>query len=276
MNHPYVGISVQIPTKHHKGAAIQQGFAEVLDISCEEVAVDTDLLGTFAGEIERTDTPFNTALKKIELLPDAPYLIASEGSIGNDPDMPFFISDVEMLLFKDRAADLLIAQAYKSFDIKTARIELKPGDSYDEFLSKADFPRHSLIAKSPQLELQKPIKGIKEKGELARAISTVFKNSETVILESDLRAHHSPSRMANIQIAANKLALRIATLCPACATPGFGLKEYARGVICVECKRANSEAISQEILGCIRCEWEELGKIINKEITPDKCIWCNP
>ena len=50
-------------TKHDKGQLIAPCFDEILAMRVEEVLVDTDLLGTFSGEIERVGTPLETAIK---------------------------------------------------------------------------------------------------------------------------------------------------------------------------------------------------------------------
>ena len=54
-------------TKHDKGRLITPHFDEILSMRVEEVLVDTDLLGTFSGEIERVGTPLETAIKKARL-----------------------------------------------------------------------------------------------------------------------------------------------------------------------------------------------------------------
>ena len=279
MQHPYHGIKIVLPTKHNKGGAIRTGFRNILKVEIEEFEFDTDQLGTFSGEVERKDTPKNTALRKLEIgaqLSGAKYAIASEGSIGNDPVIPFAVSDIEILVFKDFERDLVILETLRSFEIKAGRVELLPGHNYEDFLIQADFPNHSVIAKTEDINATAPIKGINNKTELDAAIKSLFKVAPKVILESDFRANQSPSRMANIEKLASKLATRLANLCRNCSTPGFGEISYETGVICTECKRLNPDAIRAETRSCIKCDETEAGKVINNELTPDKCIWCNP
>ena len=72
-------------TKHDKGKLVAQPFKDILDMTVQEVLVDTDVLGTFAGEIERVGTPQETTVKKAQLGIEAtgnPYALASEGSVG--------------------------------------------------------------------------------------------------------------------------------------------------------------------------------------------------
>jgi hypothetical protein len=274
--HPYHGIKIAIPTKHGKGTVIERALREFLDVSIEEVEVDTDLLGTFSGEVERIDSPFETALKKIDLLEGYDFVIASEGSIGPDSAIPFLISDIELLVFKELKKNIVIKESHKSYEIKAFSQLITSNSDLEDFLSKSDFPNHSLIVKSKDHSLLSPIKGINNKSDLDSAIKIHLKVSSEVVIESDLRANQSPSRMQNIYKTAQKLGKRIATLCPICNSPGFGLKGYKKGVICLSCNVLNPDALSMEILGCVKCEHEENGAAINKEITPDKCIWCNP
>lgn len=277
--HPYDGAQVVLPTLHGKEAAFAPAFKSILNINVTAISLNTDLLGTFSGEIERVDDPLTTAIKKTELAKiegHSPYFLASEGSIGNHPSIPFLISDTELAIFRDSEKDLTIQAVHTSFDIKAHRIEILPSQEIDDFLAKADFPHHALIAKGKDLSVAPPIKGIRDLRELSRAIETIAQKSPTIILENDFRAHQSPSRMANIAMAAEKLALRVAELCPSCGCPGFGVVDIERGVRCEECGGLNEEAPRQEILGCYRCPERVSGKVINDHLPAERCLFCNP
>ena len=65
--HPYAGKSAVLATLHKKGNLIAPEFAKILKMSVEEVAIDTDSLGTFSGEIERIGSAKEIALKKARL-----------------------------------------------------------------------------------------------------------------------------------------------------------------------------------------------------------------
>jgi hypothetical protein len=68
-------------TKHDKTKLVAQPFNDVLAMRVQEVIVDTDVFGTFTGEIERVGTPLETAVKKAQLgikTTGNPYAIASE------------------------------------------------------------------------------------------------------------------------------------------------------------------------------------------------------
>ena len=274
--HPYSGIQIAMPTKHGKASVINKAFNHYFPVEIIEVNADTDSLGTFAGEVERIDPPLETAIKNHKLVTGYEYTITSEGSIGSDHSIPFLISDYEILVFKDHKKDITIREAHRSFEIKAFKKEIFLGENIEETLKQYDFPNHSVIVKAPEAGLILPFKGLKDLDAVNKAIEEVAKVSRRIVIESDLRANHSPSRMENIYVTAQKLAKRINTLCSTCYTPGFGVKSYEKGVNCSYCKRLNPNVVKVEILGCVNCDLELKGKEINKEIAPDKCIWCNP
>lgn len=78
-------------------------------MGCIGVEIDTDAFGTFSGEIERKDGVRETLRKKIrktaELCREATLFLASEGSFGPHPYIPFINSDMEALLFWDRESN---------------------------------------------------------------------------------------------------------------------------------------------------------------------------
>ena len=252
-----------------------------LNISISELPLDTDALGTFSGEIERTAPPLETAIKKAELGLDATGLnlgISSEGSIGADPLIPWVQCDFELAVFVDRDENLVISESYKSNKIQAASITARPGDDLSIFLTRADFPRHGLIVRSMSRETSKAEKGIHDISSLHNAIEELADLSTThqVVIESDFRALHSPSRQKNIEQVALRLASRVESRCPNCSTPGWGRIDYLRGVNCLQCGDENPDAIHAEILGCYRCELRETGKIIREFLDPSRCDFCNP
>jgi len=42
-----------MPTKHEKAKLVNKYFNDILALHVQEVVVDTDVFGTFSGEIER-------------------------------------------------------------------------------------------------------------------------------------------------------------------------------------------------------------------------------
>jgi hypothetical protein len=267
-----------MPTKHDKARLVTKHFNEILGMQVQEVVVDTDVFGTFSGEIERAGTPLETAIKKaragIETTGN-PFAIASEGSVGPDPVFGLINANIETMVFVDDELDIQVHETLKSNEI-TAFTTTTSKMDLGVFLKKADFPSHALIVKPHHGT--GAIKGVRDLVGLEEAIrkSRDASSDGEAIIESDLRAMCSPSRQKNISAVALKLVHRLSTTCPDCQTPGWGLKSYIRGVECSECGEFSEDAISREIKGCFKCEYTALGAVINVTLDPSRCMSCNP
>ena len=277
--HPYSGKSVALATLHEKGALIAPAFKEILQMVVEEVAIDTDSLGTFSGEIERVGSAKETALRKARLGMEASGSmrgLASEGSIGPDFFIPFIQSDVEIITFIDDELGIELVESYRSTEITAHTITIDSAVDLSEFLKKADFPHHKLIVRTSQKPITFCRKGIATEESLHSAITEGLQQVPSLVIESDLRAHCSPSRGKNIAAAAEKLARRLRELCPECAAPGWGVVGYEKGLACAECGEISDDALKSEILGCTRCSFKQEGKTLAEVIDPSRCNLCNP
>jgi len=275
--HPYSGITAAFATKHLKEKIIAPIFSQ-LEIEISVAKVDTDLLGTFSGEIPRVGTSREVVLKKARQgisTTGLTYALASEGSIGPDAIAPFIISDIECIAWIDETRNIEIVEFYRSFDIVAARTIVSIEDSLDNFLLQADFPRHSLIARAEN-DSGQIYKGINTLEELQTSLNTLAKESNKFIIESDLRAHHSPSRRRNIAQVAKILFTRISNLCSKCQTPGWGPIGNLYGLSCIECENFEERAVSGKVLGCACCEYKEEVFSDKKFIEPAECGVCNP
>lgn len=279
--HPYFQKEIALTTKHEKLKLIKPAFDEYIGCNIFEANLDTDQLGTFSGEIERVASPRETAIQKARLgmnLTGSPIGIASEGSVGPDPMVPFIHSDIEHLVLVDDENEIVISEVYRSFEITAATITATSKTDLTDFLIKADFPAHRLIVRSSNKSENFCIKAIAEHGDLIEAIERASRNSPEgfVIVESDLRAMHSPSRQRNIAEVARLLATRVSHLCPSCQLPGWGRVGYEKGLYCSECGLDNPSAIRQEMLGCVKCDHVALGIVVASKLDPAQCDFCNP
>lgn len=276
----YRGADIAFPTLHRKGGLAAEAFHKTLGMNVIEIALDTDQFGTFAGEIERTLSPIECARAKIQLglsTNSFRYAIASEGTIGADPVVPFLNSDIETVVFFDAINNLEIKHTHRSFEIVAASIEYTFTTDLDEFLQKADFPHHRLIVKTINPQVTAIRKGIGDRSELEDAISeAIASGSKKIIIESDLRAHSSPSRAANIKEAFRQLTQMIATTCPDCATPGWAVVDAVKGLPCEDCGETSPEAVKSYIYGCISCPLRKEGDELATSVDPSRCSWCNP
>jgi hypothetical protein len=108
----FKGRSLIIATKHEKEKIIGPLLENSIGvISFVDPNFDTDMLGTFSGEVERELDPIATARKKCLLameLSNCDLGIASEGSFGPHPSLFFVSADDEFLIFIDKKNDLEI------------------------------------------------------------------------------------------------------------------------------------------------------------------------
>ena len=276
----YHGQAIALPTLHQKGALIAPSFLTHLGMTVVEIDVDTDQFGSFAGEVKREGTQLDTARSKAHLgaqVSGLDFAIASEGSIGADPEIGLLTSDIETIIFIDTVNNLEIIENYRSFDITAQKIEFTEDIDLDQFLIKADFPRHKLIVRSDFGLSHVIAKGISNKSELMSAIAQARGQAiDPIVIESDLRAHCSPTRAKNIEITAERLAKKIASLCPNCATPGWGAIQPLFGLLCRECGEESENAARAYIYGCLKCTHTAEGEVIAESIDPSRCNWCNP
>lgn len=284
---PYAGQVAALASRHDKERAIAPAFRRCLQITLEVVAVDTDAFGTFAGEIPRTDTPLNTAIAKARagMRESGRSLgVASEGTIGSDPLLPLVTSDIETIAFLDDDRDLIISETTRSTDIVAVRETVTPNSSLSRLLAIADFPRHALIVRPGGAAIDQPagsartpiIKGITDKRALKRAIDECSALDGSAVVESDLRACHSPSRMRNIRRCAQQLAERIARTCPECASPGWGRMTPVRGLPCAACGTNVDVAIRSDVYGCPSCPAYLEVPRAELSVEPRWCPFCNP
>lgn len=279
--HPYRGRWATLATQHAKGRLIAPVFDEVLGLEVTEANVDTDGLGTFTGEIERTASPFDTAVTKARLGIEATRArlgLASEGSIGPVAGMAGVIADTELVVMVDEIHDQIVGESYTGYDLVAVRRELTPSDPLHELVVRADLPRHHLIVRTPGTSGPPPDKGISDLEHLRAAIARHWSDNghRSVVVETDLRAHRCPSRRRNIELAAARLAARLAVCCTECSAPGWGIVEYRRGARCRLCGTA-TPTITEHRYGCACCGADRLVALAGADrADPSRCPRCNP
>lgn len=274
----YSGKVCVVASLHDKASAIGPSFKKVLGFEVETAAIDTDRLGTFTGEIERTLSPFDCVKEKCRLgleYRQAKYGVASEATFGPHPEIPFLSSHHEILFFMDLERQFELNVSTISLETNFNKKRISTLEELNEFSEAAKFPSHALILKSEgEGPLFKGIidhKTLIESFEKAKAIS----KEKNVWVETDMRAHLNPSRMNVIARLADELANRLNTLCPGCETPGFGVIKREGGLECLECG-APTPLIAKKILGCPKCEHKKEVPIQSDRADPQFCMFCNP
>lgn len=268
---------------HGKERAIAPVLCRWFDMTVTTApGIDTDALGTFTGEIARRGTMVDAARAKARLAikrTGAHVGIGSEGAFGPHPHIPFLASGQEVLLLLDATTGhevIVHRRTPTNFD----HIVVSPADDPEPFLKRVGFPEHAVIVRPEEpADTSVLVKGLNDLERMRRAIREVGARSASgrVMVQTDMRAHLNPTRMAGIARTTKWLALRMARCCPSCGRPGFGLIDIERGLPCGDCG-APTRLVRAEIHGCKVCghkirRFERPGRT---RAEPRWCELCNP
>lgn len=253
--------------------------------------LDTDALGSFTGEIPRVGTMREVAVRKARLGMRASGLsigIASEGSFGPHPVVPFLRAGLELMVLVDVTRNLIITESLVTEEIAHEETVVANASELEPFLLRARFPTHALVVApnltaSPWWKLHPDRaaahKGIITSGALVDAVAHAARISEDgrARVTTDLRAHMNPTRMRAIARLASLLAAKIANECPECHAPGFGRSGPAPGLPCKDCGE-ESTVPRGDVLRCAACDHqrEERRLPIRESAEPGECPRCNP
>jgi len=282
--HPYAGRRAVLATMHRKEEAIAPAMLSTLGlIIAPSAGLDTDQLGTFSGEIRRNGTMLEVAVRKARLgmiAAGEPLGLASEGSFGPHPAIPFFHAGMELLVFVDEERGIVVHESFLAQSTNLEHLAVLPSDALEPFLRRIGFPAHGLIVRPNEGEPTTALtKGIVELDSLIRAIAEAAAVSPDgrARLETDMRAHLNPTRMNSLVSLADRLARRLATLCPGCGAPGFG-RTGTRGALLCETCGTPTEMTAAEVFGCPACDYvEERPRFDGLQRAPTQdCPECNP
>jgi hypothetical protein len=277
----FKGRLLMIATKHEKEKIISPIFEKEIGVQClVPENIDTDLLGTFTGEVERKYDPITTARHKCEMAmrqTNASLAIASEGSFGPHPSIFFVNANEEILVFIDKENDLEIIAKEISTSTNFNASLINNLRELKSFANKVGFPSHGLILRPSKENVTVVFKGITSWIKLIEKFNYLVNNYGNAYIETDMRAMYNPTRRANIQIAANKLIEKIKTTCPECNTPGFGVTRIKEGLPCSFCK-AETRSVKSHIYSCQKCKYEICKDFPYDKIEEDPmyCDQCNP
>jgi hypothetical protein len=277
----FSGRKLVIATKHEKEKVIGPLVENHLGADWfVDPTFDSDLLGTFSGEIERKDDALTTLKNKCLLAMEVSNCdlgIASEGSFGPHPTLFFGHADDELIVFIDKKNELEIYARELSTETNFGGAKIKNLNEAEEFAAKHGFPNHALIVKNQQEDFDYIQKGITNHPDLEIFVQECLSKYGTVYLETDMRAMYNPTRMKVIERATQKLIEKINSKCPECQTHGFSITEAKSGLPCEWCS-SPTDSILFHLLTCQKCGFSDKqfyphGK---KFEDPMYCAFCNP
>lgn len=277
----FSGRTLLIATKHGKESVIAPVLEKELGVRCIVAAdLDTDILGTFTGEIEREGDALSTVRKKCQLamaMYGCDLAVASEGSFGPHPSAYFLSAGDELLMCVDAKQDLEIVTRDLSTDTNFAAQEVHSLPGLMQFAERVGFPEHALILRRSRTDRSSITKGIRDTEQLRSVYKHLRSTYGQAFVETDMRAMMNPTRMRSIEKAARQLAQKMLNTCPVCTTPGFSITEAISGLPCGWCGTP-TKSVAAHIYQCKRCGHQE--KVIPAGLQPAEdpmyCDICNP
>jgi hypothetical protein len=275
----FAGRKLCIATMHKKEQVIAPILERELGVSCfTSEGLNTDLLGTFSGEVPRTGTPIETARQKClraMAITGCDLAVSSEGSFGPHPAYGFIPADEELLLLCDTKNTLEIVVKELSTQTNFSGDTFMDAEALREFAHQCQFPSHALIIKDADDGIVE--KGINDWAKLDAAFNRAKARGAVVKAETDMRAHLNPTRMTVIEKCAEKLAAAARTCCPACGLPGFAVTTAEPGLPCELCGMPTRSSL-KHVKICKRCGHpEEHMYPQHKQFEePTFCDFCNP
>jgi hypothetical protein len=267
---PYRNRRAVLATKHHKEKAISRPLQEAIGLSVFVPAdLDTDLLGTFSGEVERDGTPSNVVVRKARFGMAAAGValgVASEGSFRPHAELSFVVGCHELMAFVDDDVGLVVVEDLFTLDTNFGNAKARDTAGMFEFLDRAKFPTHGLIVvpndrikvgHDDRIRLvlenvpdQQVFKGISDLAKLDQVVRrcAAMSSDGFAHVETDMRAHFNPTRMRTINALAVQLGQRLATPCPKCGAPGWG-----RLSATWEMPVDGAPFVARETVGCAGC-----------------------
>ena len=275
----YKNERVLLASKHEKERVIHPIFLEKIGCEIYTSDFDTDQFGTFTGEIPRAQNAYETCILKAKsaaIAAECFFSVASEGSFGPHPSIPFFASDHEIMVFVDLKNNWIIADQFLTPKTNYKMLTLHAGTELEPFLQSVQFPSHAVTL---QVNHTKEVigKGIQELSLLNDLITLGFSKGDELLLATDMRAMMNPTRMEALSLLAEKLAARIVTCCHSCGAPGFGFISSTGQLSCRLCDGPTSMH-RFEVWGCVACEHKEKKPRYDnlEKADPTYCNYCNP
>ena len=245
--------------------------------------IETDRFGTFSREINRQGSALDAARAKIAAAFDLDSTVriglASEGSFGPDPHIPFFAVGHELVLLIDRETGLELAGNYAGPETNFAHVVVSSLAEARAFAERSGFPAHGLIVMACQDGQPAPAllidKEVTDADRLEATVRETLRLCGAAYIEADMRAHRNPTRMTAIARATRDLVRRFNSRCPRCSWPGFDVTRRIPGLRCSECSTPTRRTLAEQV-GCLHCGHLEERPTSTPAADPGECDVCNP
>ncbi len=277
------GQTAVVATMHGKEQVIAPAVAAGLGLqTILPTGFDSDRFGTFTRDIPRAGSQLEAARQKALAAMDLTGCsigLASEGAFGPDPAVPWVACDRELIVLIDRPSGLELVGEAVSTATNYGQTTVTTLAEALQFAASVQFPSHALVVRPSANSMDSDTlhKGIQDEASLRRIVSQLLAAQGSLWLETDMRAHLNPSRMAVIAQAACNLVQKFQQACPACGWPGFDVTRRLPGLPCASCGLPTA-LTHPWVYRCLQCchEQEVLFPTGLQMADPGQCSFCNP
>lgn len=218
---PIDGLPILIATMHGKEAVLASPLAAMGFKVLLPLGYDTDTLGTFSGDVRRPGTAFEAGLEKARRacqITGVARAISSEGSYRPCQTLFPGARNAELMAFVDLESGIEFVEHLTNLPTRFVKGRVPANMTAPEtqaLLSAMDWPkiRAMVVPHDPGNGVmpEHVFKGIESIDELCKAMRHCERYSDDgkVHLETDLRAHMNPSRMASVAQVGQALVQRL-------------------------------------------------------------------
>lgn len=261
-------------TQHGKAPAVADALLSVGYAVRLVDGFDTDQLGTFTRDKPRQGNALDAAVTKAKLAADLGHCrfgLGSEGSFGADPYLATTSWGAEVLAWWDAVGGYGVHAVVQGPETNYGHMAATTRAVALAFAQRSGFPSHGIIVGTPQDPWFQ--KELNSEEALEAQIDQALQHG-IAWLETDMRAHRNPTRMAMIRRCSTELAQKLTSLCPVCRHPGFGITHLVPGAICELCGETTRVA-RWEQTSCPCCH-HITRRNLRETVSPVFCDYCNP
>ncbi len=280
----FAGRVLGVATIHGKEQVIGPALMKVLPLAGFHAiaGVDTDRFGAFSGEVQRTLSPLEAAFAKARHgaeVSGMDLVIASEGSFGPYPQVPFLSCDEEFLVLYDARDGQVFIHRKVFLGPVFGGEECATLAAVKALAERLRFPSHHLVVRRAEKWRigDEVTKGIGDMALLLHTVDALIATHGSCWVETDLRAMGNPTRMKAIADTAAEFAAELARTCPACGTCWFHITDTCTGLPCGLCGWPTA-SIRAQVRSCTHCAHQEMEPRADgrTEEDPRYCDHCNP
>ena len=247
---------------------------------------NTDMLGTFSGESERTLTALECAIYKAEkalTLCNDDIGLGSEGSFNPDAYGVMTVNQ-ELLACMHRKHGLLaVGKAIRPVHVKTWTLQRDDIGALNEIIEALPQNQALLMRlidpseRNISVQYGNIYKGLLSREQIHAAFAALSETDAALQLEVcyDLRAMHCPERQVTLGLAANNLVERLQSVCPQCNAFDFYAEVRVPGLLCETCQLPTSMTKAFKAT-CNHCDFKSLKPVEQRFAETVNCPFCNP